>query len=619
MLQLAQRLASHALASTRLGLLEPCLQQAATPSVCNARSLSTGLSRLAQQALAEESRHDDLRAGGHGDKTIEESQAELVHFLHMAGQESKKMWPQGTNFEHCAHKPWSLVCDYMRTTLTSPSMVELWRRQLHNEINFTKELTAQVQEDRNELARVGRLTTTTGARYLIAQWSGPLQESLRKEVGEVREYHNECTTLRVHIHLRFSLASLAWTAKCMANFCAPSSPSSCPSSPSAVRCTSATRACTSHHRTGTLNMLFNKIGDHDAPLGDHSWNARVGHKPGEAKIANLATHLGRLVQVQSHLNNIEEDIQRHQRGRVEYRRAYRQMRALWHGIQRKEPHWPEALCEPGLVEDRDMYQILARVWTDDEPLILPRVADVLIANATAVNAGQQEVVAAAYRTVRVGCHDQVYCITCKHTIAHTHRQVGKMVRRLHAYESRAYWAENSLQGGKSRSTPKQSIEQRGQQQLSSIMYMKQAVQKDIATAAAQYQGSDPQLQDGDFLFWDLRRYMHTHRLQLLRDAMRGMEAGNEHHWAKTVDELFSDVCVYTCLPMMIVMFSMHTCACSIYLSIPILLCTGVCRAPGNPHRAGQPGHQGISLEGCPARQNPQRAPRHGADAQRAQA
>lgn len=150
---------------------------------------------------------------------------------------------------------------------------------------------------------------------------------------------------------------------------------------------------------GTLNLLFNKATDHDAPVSDPSWNLRVGHKPGEAKITTLATHLGRLVQVQSHLNTIEEDIQRHQRSRSEYKRSYKQMRALWLGVQRKEAHWPQAIVEPGLAEDPDMYQLLARVWTHDEPLVLPRVADVLIANATEANAGQQEVVAAAYRAV----------------------------------------------------------------------------------------------------------------------------------------------------------------------------------------------------------------------------
>lgn len=146
-------------------------------------------------------------------------------------------------------------------------------------------------------------------------------------------------------------------------------------------------------------MLFNKTSELDAPQGDSSWNFRVGHKPGEAKLTNLATHIGRLVQVQSHLNDVEEDIQRHQRGRVEYRRAYRQMRALWYGVERREPHWPETLREPGLVDDPDMRNLLARVWTHREPLPLPRVADVLIANA--LDGGQQEVVAAAYRTVRV--------------------------------------------------------------------------------------------------------------------------------------------------------------------------------------------------------------------------
>ena len=116
-----------------------------------------------------------------------------------------------------------------------------------------------------------------------------------------------------------------------------------------------------------------------------------------------------------------------------------------------------------------------------------------------------------------------------------------MVRRLHSYESRAYWAENTLQEPRPGIEPHQSVAQRGQQQLSSILHMKHAVQVEINTAAAQYRGTEPQLRDGDFLFWDLRRYMHTHRMQLLRDAMQGVEAGIEHHWAKTVDELFSDV------------------------------------------------------------------------------
>lgn len=239
MLQRAQRLASHALASTRPVVLEACIEQAATPSsVYIVRSLSTSLPSLAQQALAEDALHDDFRTGmASNHKTLEERQEELVHFLHMAGQETKKMWPQGTKFEHCSHKPWSLVCDYMRTTLTSPNMVELWRRQLQNEINFTKELAQQVQEDREQLARVGRLTSTMGARQLIAQWSGPLQESLRKEVGEVWSClcAMPCTLVMLALPPRFSLASLGWTGKSMASTCAPWIPSNWPSSPSAVR------------------------------------------------------------------------------------------------------------------------------------------------------------------------------------------------------------------------------------------------------------------------------------------------------------------------------------------------------------------------------------------------
>lgn len=185
-----QRLASHALASTRPAVLGHCAEQAATSSsFYTTRSLSTSLARLAQQAWAEDAFLDDIRTavpGSEGDKTLQERQEELVHFLHMAGQATKRMWPKDTKFEHCVHKPWSRVCDYMRTTLTSPSMLELWQRQLRNEINFTKELAEDVQRDRAKLASVGRITTTTDARQLIARWTGPLQESLRKEIGEVR-------------------------------------------------------------------------------------------------------------------------------------------------------------------------------------------------------------------------------------------------------------------------------------------------------------------------------------------------------------------------------------------------------------------------------------------------
>lgn len=116
-----------------------------------------------------------------------------------------------------------------------------------------------------------------------------------------------------------------------------------------------------------------------------------------------------------------------------------------------------------------------------------------------------------------------------------------MIRRLHSYEWRAFFAENALQESREGIEPHQSIAQRGQQQLGSILSMKHGVQAEIAEAVANYQGDDLQLKDTDFLYWDLRRYMHTHRIQLLRDIMRGVESGNEQHWAKTVDELFSDV------------------------------------------------------------------------------
>ncbi len=185
-----QRLGSHALVHTRANATAAallCVEEAATPS-SSVRWLSTSLVRRAEQAWLDEMHADEPTHAipmFQRPKTLEERQEELVHFLHMAGQETKKMWPQNTKFEHCAHKPWSLVCNYMRTTLTSPTMVDLWRKQLDNEINFTKELAEQLAQARRELARVGRLTSTGGAKQLIAQWTGPLEEALRKEFAEV--------------------------------------------------------------------------------------------------------------------------------------------------------------------------------------------------------------------------------------------------------------------------------------------------------------------------------------------------------------------------------------------------------------------------------------------------
>lgn len=156
-------------------------------------------------------------------------------------------------------------------------------------------------------------------------------------------------------------------------------------------------------------MLFNKVVEddmlpHTADTITTTPTTRPGNKAGETRIVTLTSHIGRLVHIQSHLNNVEEDIHRHQRSRTDYRRSYRQMRMLWEGLHRKESHWPHALHEPGIVEDAEMRALLARVWTHDEPLALPRLADVYVANAMQSHGVTEggpggEVVAAAYRQV----------------------------------------------------------------------------------------------------------------------------------------------------------------------------------------------------------------------------
>ncbi len=126
-------------------------------------------------------------------------------------------------------------------------------------------------------------------------------------------------------------------------------------------------------------------------------------------------------------------------------------------------------------------------------------------------------------------------------------QVGRLVRKLHLYEARAYWNENALHRPKKRGgrtiEPHQTVEQRGIQQLNSILALKTNLLAEIQAVADAYQGDDPVLGNAQALFWDLRRYTYTHRLQILKDSQQTVEADRPEHWAKHVDELFSEVCV----------------------------------------------------------------------------
>lgn len=222
-------------------------------------------------------------------KGLHDAHQRLVALLTVAREEGKQLPPSIAHMR----APWTQVKNYVAATWSDSEMQDRWARQIDKETKALDEAVAQYTKEMEELRKAGRAASTAPVEKLVLRWYEPMVEAIENEVQQI---------LKGKAGLdRKAYGPLLLTLE-----------------PKQLAVLTI---------TGVMNTLL---------LGGDERQA------GQAKLTKTSLTIGKMVQLQTFVKKVEDDIKELNNQKAVLKRAHRDLQRLY---------WQRVSNDPWLMQE----------------------------------------------------------------------------------------------------------------------------------------------------------------------------------------------------------------------------------------------------------------------------